>query len=420
MTGASEAERAVAEAHRREWGLVLSATACTAGDLDLAEDCVQEAYASALSSWARDGVPAKPGAWLTTVARRRALDALRRQRAAPVRPTCWSVLPQTTEEAGECPSGDQDDDTAVPDERLRLIFMCCHPALAQEAQLGLTLRLVCGLPTPDIARLLLVSGPTMSARLTRAKKKIAAARVPFRVPPAAELPDRLRGVLATVHLLFTFGHAAPSGEALYRAELLDQALQLCRVLRELMPDEPEVRGLLALALATDARRATRVGPDGRLLRLGEQDRSRWDRAAISEARALVGDPLVRRRRGRYALQAAIALVHAEAPCYEATDWPQVVRLYDMLLAEWPSPVVALNRAVALSMASGPEAGLAQLARLEEDGHLDTYHYLQAVKAELLRQAGRGAEAVRVEQRALEQAGNIVEREFLTERANRAT
>lgn len=417
MNATSEAGRAVSEAHRREWALVLAATACVAGDLDLAEECVQEAYASALSSWARDGVPAKPGAWLTTVARRRALDALRRQRTRRARAPLL-VEPTATADVAEVGTGEEvDGEGTVPDERLRLIFMCCHPALAQEAQLGLTLRLVCGLPTADIAKVLLVSGPTMSARLTRAKRKIAVARVPFRVPAAAELPDRLRGVLGTVHLLFTLGHAAPSGQDLYRPELLDQALHLCRVLRELMPDEPEVRGLLALVLATDARRATRVGADGRLLRLAEQDRSQWDRAAIAEARALVGDPLLCRRPGRYALQAGVALVHAEAPTYEGTDWPQIVRLYDVLLAEWPSPVVALNRAVALAMASGPEGALAEVVRLEGDGRLDGYPYLYAFKAELLRQLGRGAEALHAEHRALELANNDVEREFLMAQSN---
>ena len=307
---------------------------------------------------------------------------------------------------------------AVADERLRLVFMCCHPALAQEAQLALTLRLVCGVPTRDVAKALLVPEPTMAARLTRAKRKIVTARIAFRVPRAAELPDRLRPVLGVVYLLFTMGHTSPSGVPLSRRELVDQALRLARLLRELMPDEPEVRGLLALILATDARRATRTGADGHPLKLAEQDRSRWDSAAIAEARQLVGEGPAHAHRGRYVLQAAIALVHAESPSYDATDWAEVLQLYDRLLAAWPSPVVALNRAVALAMLSGPEAALAEVAVVEQDGRLARYHYLYAVKAELLRQMGREDEAAELDRKAMEMTENQAEQNLLADRVAR--
>ena len=304
----------------------------------------------------------------------------------------------------------------MADERLRLVFMCCHPALAQEAQLALTLRLVCGVPTHDVAKALLVPEPTMAARLTRAKRKIVTARIAFRVPRAAELPDRLRPVLGVVYLLFTMGHTSPSGVPLSRRELVDQALRLARLLRELMPDEPEVRGLLALILATDARRATRTGADGH--------RSNWPSrtAAAGTVRLSPRRANCRRgpapHRGRYVLQAAIALVHAESPSYDATDWAEVLQLYDRLLAAWPSPVVALNRAVALAMLSGPEAALAEVAVVEQDGRLARYHYLYTVKAELLRQMGREDEAAELDRKAMEMTENQAEQNLLADRVAR--
>ncbi|MGH3491015.1 MAG: RNA polymerase sigma factor, partial [Actinopolymorphaceae bacterium] len=337
MTDPAAVEAAIVEAHRREWALVLAATVRVAGDLDLAEECVQEAYASALQTWARDGIPRNPAAWLTTAAKRRAMDAIRRER------TFRSKLPLLVEpeQVVEDTAVDQligqeweDPEDSVPDERLRLIFTCCHPALAQEAQLALTLRLVCGVPTPDIARGFLVSEPTMAARLTRAKKKIAGARIPYRVPRSAELPDRLRSVLGVIQLLFTTGHTAPSGVDLVRADLIERALHLARMLRELMPDEAEVGGLLALLLVTDARRATRMDAAGRLQRLEEQDRSLWDAGAIAEAHDLIVAALRTAGAGRYTLQAAIASLYAEAPSYDSTDWPQIVTLYDRLLQVW--------------------------------------------------------------------------------------
>jgi RNA polymerase sigma-70 factor (ECF subfamily) len=313
---------------------------------------------------------------------------------------------------GEDEENHEDPEGSVPDERLRLIFTCCHPALAQEAQLALTLRLVCGVPTPDIARGFLVSESTMAARITRAKKKISGARIPYRVPRSAELPDRLRSVLSVIHLLFTTGHTAPSGADLVRADLVERAVHLARMLRELMPDEPEVRGLLALLLVTDARRATRVDPAGRLLRLEQQDRSRWDHTAMGEAHDLIVAGLRGGRAGRYLLQAAIASLYAEAPSYDQTDWPQIVALYDRLLELWPSPVVALNRAVPMAMVAGPDAALVEVEKLEADGTLSGYQYLPAVKADLLRRLGRTAEAIKAQQHALELTANQTERAFL--------
>ena len=304
----------------------------------------------------------------------------------------------------------------MPDERLRLIFMCCHPALAQDAQLALTLRLVCGVATEDIARAFLVSESTMAARLTRAKKKISTARIPYRVPGAAELPDRLRAVLGVIHLLFTTGHTAPSGASLIRTDFMDQAMHLARMLRDLMPDEREVWGLLALLLVTDARRTTRVDGQGRLLRLEEQDRSQWDRAAMAEARDLIVDGLRGGRPGRYVLQAAIASLYAEAPTYDETDWPQIVTLYDELLSVWPSPVVALNRTVAVAEVRGPVQALAEVKELERGGQLAGYQYLPAIKADLLRRLGRADEASVAYRQALELTSNDAEREFLAKRA----
>ncbi|TMR90313.1 RNA polymerase sigma factor [Nonomuraea basaltis] len=408
MTGV---ETAVVDAHRRGWALVIAATVRVSRDLDLAEECVQEAYAAALVSWARDGIPDNPAAWLTTAAKRRAMDAIRRERAFRSK---LPLLVEPEERADEMiPMEDPED--VVPDERLRLIFMCCHPALAEEAQLALTLRLICGVPTGDIARAFLVSEPTMAARLTRAKKKISVARIPYRVPGAAELPDRLGAVLGVIHLLFTAGHTAPSGVSLMRTDLMDQALHLARMLRELMPDEREVWGLLALLLVTDARRATRIDARGRLLRLEEQDRSRWDRAAIAEAHDLIVDGLRGGRPGRYVLQAAIASLYAEARTFEQTDWPQIVTMYDELLAVWPSPVVALNRTVAVARVSGPARALAEVEDLERDGRLAGYQYLPAIKADLLRRLDRTDEAAAAYRQAMELTRNEAERQFLAER-----
>jgi RNA polymerase sigma-70 factor (ECF subfamily) len=413
VTGAAAVEAAVADAHRREWGTVLAATARVTRDLDLAEECVQEAYAAALRTWGSTGIPSVPAAWLTTTARRRAIDAIRRDTTLRSRLPLLVEPGQDTEETavGELTAEPAD---AIADERLRLIFTCCHPALAQDAQVALTLRLLCGVATADIARAFLVSEPAMAARITRAKKKISVARIPYRVPRPAELPGRLQPVLAVIHLLFTVGHAAPSGASLIRADLVDRALHLARMLGELMPAETEVRALLALLLVTDARRATRVDAAGRLVRLADQDRSAWDRAALAEADAMIVGCLRAGPPGRYALQAAIASLYAEPASYDQTDWPQLLALYDRLLQVWPSPVVALNRTVPLAMVAGPETALAEVERLERDERLAGYHYLPAIKADLLTRLGRTRAAAAAYRQALALAANDAERAFLEE------
>jgi RNA polymerase sigma-70 factor, ECF subfamily len=401
---------AVAEAHHREWAFVLAATARVTRDLDAAQECVQDAYVAALDAWTRQGVPRNPAAWLTTTARRRALDGLRRDRT--LRSKLPLLVPDQPEQAQDAAL---DDGDVIPDDRLRLVFTCCHPALAREAQVALTLRLVCGLTTAEIASAFVVSEPTMAARVTRAKKKISAARIAYRVPEAAELPDRLDAVLTVVHLVFTTGHTAPSGPGLVRGDLVERAIGLARMLRQLMPDEREVCGLLALLLSTDARRASRTDSAGNLLLLEQQDRTLWDRAGIAEGSALVVDSLRGGRPGRFALQAAIAAVHGEAPSYGATDWPQLLVLYDRLLRAWPSPVVELNQAVVTAMVSGPAAALDAITRLERDGRLDGYHYLPATKADLLRRLGRRDDARLAYLAALDLTQNPAERRFLTGR-----
>ncbi len=372
-------------------------------DLDLAEECVQDAFAKALTTWASDGIPSNPGAWLTTVARNRALDLVRREA------TLRTKLPLLVEDDAE----PREPDT-FPDDRLRLVFTCCHPALSIEAQVALTLRLLCGLSTAEVARAFLVSEPTMAARITRAKKKIAAARIPYRVPDPEDLPARVDAVLAVLHLLFTTGHTAPAGEALVRHDLVRRSLALTRMLRSLLPGA-EVDGLLALILLTDARRATRVDDDGRLLLLEQQDRSRWDREAIDEGLDLTRHALQQGSPGRYALQAALAAVHAEAVTWEQTDWREIVALYGLLARRWPTPVVALNRAVAIGMADGPQAGLDALAPLGDEPTLAGYPYLAASRADFLRRLGRAEEARTAYQEALLLTTNTVERDFLAAR-----
>jgi RNA polymerase sigma-70 factor (ECF subfamily) len=392
---------------------VLAATARVTRDLDAAEESVQDAYVAALEAWARDGVPDNPAAWLTTVARRRALNAMRRRR------TLSTKLPLLVEpEVARTPDVSGSD--VIPDDRLRLIFTCCHPALAREAQVALTLRLVCGVSTGDIAQTFLVSEPTMAARLTRAKKKIAAARIPYQVPGQEDLPARLDTVLTVIHLLYTTGHTAPSGEALTRAEPAERALDLARMVVDLMPGDREAQGLLGLLMVNHARRATRTDEEGRLVLLEDQDRSAWDREAIEEGHRLVLAALEGGRPGRFALQAAIAALHAQADSYAATDWHQIVDLYDELLRVWPSPVVALNRAIAVSMVDGPGAGLEAVAALEAEGRLAGYRYLPAAKADMLRRLGRRDEAAAAYRTALGLADNDAERAFLERRLEALT
>lgn len=377
-------------------------------DIDLAEECVQDAYAQALRVWHERGIPGKPAAWLTTAARNRALDLLRRDS------TLTRLLPMLVSDdvvdAPELP-----DDAEIPDDRLRLICTCCHPALAPEARVALTLRLVCGLTTAEVARSFLVSEPTMAARITRAKKKIAAAGIPYRVPSADELPARIDTVLAVVHLLYTTGHTAPVGDGLTRPDLVERALDLARILRLLLPADQNVAGLLALILLTDARRDTRADDTGRLVLLADADRTRWDRAAITEGVALVREALRRRPPGRFALMAAIAAVHDEAPTYRDTDWREIVALYDLLVGIWPSPVVALNRAAAIGLAHGPTAGLAALDALADEPQLAGYAYLPAARADFLARLGHTDRAREAFDHALLLTENTVERDFLTTR-----
>jgi RNA polymerase sigma factor (sigma-70 family) len=404
----SDVESAVALAHRQEWALVLAATVRVTKEFDQAEECVQEAYASALSTWPERGVPAKPGAWLTTVARRRALDLQRRRSVAR------RNLPQLVTDdplLEPAPPGPAE----IPDDRLRLVFTCCHPALAIEAQVALSMRLLCGLTTAEVARAFLVSEATMAARITRAKKKIAAARVPYRIPPRPELPERIDGVLNVIHLVFNAGHTAPSGDQLVRVDLVERAYDLARMLRTLLPGDPDVAALLALILLTDARRATRIDDQGQLILLADQDRSRWDRDAIAEGLELVREALKTGGARRWALMAAIAAVHAESPGWEQTDWAELVALYDRLIQRWPSPIVALNRAVAIGLAYGPETGLAALDDLADHPQLVTYSYLAAARADFLRRLDRRGEAKTAYQEALMLTENSVERAFLTSR-----
>lgn len=407
LVSAAEVAAAVADAHRREWGFVLAATVRVTRDLDLAEECVQDAYARALSTWGSSGIPNRPAAWLTTAARNRALDVLRRDQLFR------RALPELV--IDEARPHDLPDPDAIPDDRLKLICTCCHPALAREAQVALTLRLLCGLSTAEVARAFLVSEATMAARITRAKKKIAAARIPYREPTRAQLPERVAAVAEVVHLLFTTGHTAPAGADLMRRDLVERSLDLARMLHALVPESADAAGLLALLLLTDARRATRTAPDGRLLLLAEQDRARWDRAAIAEGVALVRASLAVRPPSRYAVQAAIAAVHADAPSWEQTDWAEIVALYNVLAGIWPSPVVALNRAVAVGFASGPAAGLAALDELADEPQLAGYGYFAASRADFLRRLGRYEQARTAYVEALHLTTNEVERAFLEDR-----
>jgi RNA polymerase sigma-70 factor (ECF subfamily) len=384
-------------------------------DLDLAEDCVQDAFTRALISWARDGVPERPGAWLTTVARNRALDIL--GRAGRFRRLWPQLVIEETTSMNQDPA--EQVAAGLDDDRLRLVFICCHPALTPSSRVALTLRLVGGLSTADVARAFLVREPTMAARITRAKKKIAEAHIPFRVPSDDELPYRIDAVLAVVHLIFTTGHTAPSGESLLREDLIGNSIRLARLLHELLPGDPQVSGLLALLLLTDARHSTRLTRAGRLTLLADQDRNQWDRSMITEGIRLVESSLGHQP-SRYGLQAAIAALHAEAPTWEATDWPQIVALYDILAEAWPSPVVDLNRAVAIGFRDGPEAGLRALDPLRADPNLATYPYLNAARADLLRRLDRSAEAAVAYQEAVVATENEVERAYLQQRLDESS
>jgi RNA polymerase sigma-70 factor, ECF subfamily len=399
---------AVDAAFRDEWGRVVATLIRTTGDWDLAEECAQDAFALALQRWPRDGIPGRPGAWLTTAARNRAIDVLRRKAvgAAKLR----EVAAMSYE-----PEPPAADDSPVPDDRLRLMFTCCHPALALEARVALTLRTLAGLTTAEIARAFLASEPTMAKRLVRAKQKIQNAGIPYRVPPAHLLPERTPGVLAVLYLLFNEGYSATAGADLVRQNLCAEAIRLARVLATLMPDEAEAAGLLALMLLHDARRAARLDAQGDLVTLEDQDRARWDKAEIAEGVAALEGALRRGQPGPYQVQAAIAACHATAATAADTDWAQIAGLYEQLAWFLPTPVVELNRAVAVGMAQGPAAGLPLVAALEASGKLAGYHLLPATRADLLRRLGRRSEAAAAYRDALELASTDAERRFLSRR-----
>jgi RNA polymerase sigma factor (sigma-70 family) len=399
---------AVAAAFRTEWGRIVAQLIRVTGDWDLAEEAAQDAFAAALSRWPRDGVPDRPGAWLTTTARNRAVDRIRREALGSTKLKELAMLTGPPEPFL--------DDSGVADDRLRLIFTCCHPALGFEAQVALTLRTLAGLTTTEIARAFLVPEATMSKRLLRAKNKIRNARIPYRVPPAHLLPERTTAVLGVLYLLFNEGYAASAGAELVRRPLSAEAVRLARLLAELMPDEAEVLGLLALLLLHDSRRTTRVGADGVLVPLEEQDRGRWDRGLVAEGTGLLETALRRRRPGPYQVQAAIAACHVTAATPEQTDWAQIAALYAELVRFVPSAVVELNHAVAVGMAFGPAAGLELVDALAGSGRLDGYHLLPATRADLLRRLDRRTEAAEAYRAAIELAGTEPERRYLEKRA----
>lgn len=394
----------VAGVFREEYGQAVATLVRLLGDITLAEEAVQDAFVVALERWPGSGTPPNPGGWIVTTARRRAIDRFRRESTRDRRHSQAALLhvPDAQQEVG-----------AMRDDRLRLLFTCCHPSLSTEAQVALTLRLLGGLETPQIARAFLVPESTMAQRLVRAKKKIRDAGIPYRVPGEVELPARLKPVLAVVYLVYTAGHSATTGKDLVQAGLCAEAVRLARVLAELMPDEPEVLGLLALLLLLESRRPARTGPDGELVPLNEQDRGTWDRALVEEGQARVRALLRRGTPGPYQVQAAIQAVHADAPDAAATDWAQVLALYDLLLALLPTPVVALNRAVALAEVAGPREALALVDALSLEG----YQPFHVVRADLLTRTGRGAAAIAAYDRALKITPNVVERAHLQQRRN---
>jgi RNA polymerase sigma-70 factor (ECF subfamily) len=415
LTGSDAAHEIVDRLFREEQGRAVATLIRVTGDFDLAEEAVQDAFISALETWPSRGVPDNPGAWITTTARNRAIDRLRRRKRLVEKTEVLAREAAMETELEAIEPGPSEDAMHIADDRLRLIFTCCHPALAMDARVALTLRTLGGLTTPEIARAFLVPEPTLAQRLVRAKRKIRDAGIPYRVPPAELLPERLDGVLRVLYLVFNEGYAASSGDALIRRELCAEAIRLARVVVSLLPDEPEARGLLALMLLHDARRDARVGPAGELVLLDDQDRAQWDAARIAEGQTLVERTLTERRPGPYQLQAAIAALHDEAATAADTDWPQIATLYVALQRMTPSPVVELNLAAAVAMADGPAVGLAMMDGIAASGELETYPYLHSARADLLRRLERWSEAEAAYDRALALTTNAPERAFLERR-----
>ncbi len=406
---------AVEDAFHQEWGRVVATLIRITGDWDLAEECAQDAFEKALKRWSIEGVPNRPGAWLTTVARNKALDRLRRKTNETIKLQEATALSTPSD-----PTDTNDDPEDIRDDRLRLIFTCCHPALPFEARIALTLRTLTGLTTAEIALAFLVPEATMAKRLVRAKHKIADAGIPYRVPPTHLLPARVTGVLAVLYLLFNEGYSASSGDETLRKNLSEDAIRLSRALVQLMPDEPEAAGLLALMLLQHSRRHARIDGEGDLVALEDQDRRRWERDEIDEATALLDDALRKGRVGSYQLQAAIAACHADASDAADTDWVEIAGLYKLLVAIMPSPVVELNRAVAIAMADGPAAGLVLVEALADARELQGYYLFHATRADLLRRLGRGVEAAESYRQALALTGSAAERRFLARRLAEVT
>lgn len=408
------ARETIERVFREESTAILASLIRTCGDFDLAEDAMHDAFTTALDLWGRDGIPVRPGAWITTTARRKAIDRLRRDRTFRTKQAALEALIRSEGEAPPVPLPEEQVRFGQ-DDRLRLIFTCCHPALSIEAQVALTLRTIAGLSTPEIARAFLVSESTMAQRLVRAKRKIRDAGIPYRVPPVEAIPQRLDAVLSVIYLVFNEGYSATAGEVLVRSDLCAEAIRLARLVSQLMPGEPEAAGLLALMLLHDSRRAARTDAEGRLVTLEDQDRSRWDRNTLAEGLGILDRAILQRRPGPFQIQAAIAGLHAQAEQPEDTDWRQIALLYGRLLAFNPSPIVELNRAAAIAMAEGISTGLRLVDELALSGVLEQYHLLHAARADLLRRDNRPAEAAEAYRKAIAVCTNPVERHYLESR-----